>query len=101
MCFLKIITIQQWRLYQLELNKGFLHDDIVEGVYMELPPFKPKEETKLCIFGWLKTSLKWFIKFFYPFEMFDTSNQILIIHCLFDQKELALLLYLYISMMRL
>ena len=43
---LSMVAMQSWRLYQLDIMNAFLHDDLVEEVYMEQPPRFCEERRK-------------------------------------------------------
>ena len=36
--FFSMAAMRSWSLYQLDIKNAFLHDDLVDEVYMEQPP---------------------------------------------------------------
>ncbi|GJU77183.1 putative RNA-directed DNA polymerase [Tanacetum coccineum] len=61
-----LISVQNgWTLYQLDVNNAFLYGDLVEDVYMTLPPgYFSKNETKVCklvksLYGLKQAPRKW------------------------------------------
>ena len=70
---LTIAISKEWSLVQLDLNNSFLHGDLFEEIYMDLPlGYKPQHEIQgeklICklhksIYGLKQASRQWFTKF--------------------------------------
>jgi len=48
-CFLSITAARDWDLYKMDVHTAFLHGDLEEEVYMNLPPgFRSPTSTTVC-----------------------------------------------------
>lgn len=66
-CILCIAASRGWKLFQLDMTNAFLHGDLDEEVYMQVPEGIPNSDNKVCrllksLYGLKQASRQWFAK---------------------------------------
>jgi len=73
-CLITIATTRNWFLHQLDVQNAFLHDNLHEEVYMDLPPELYRQgEIGVCrlnksLYGLKQASRNWFSTFSYVIQ---------------------------------
>ena len=65
---LKVAAAKRWEVHQMDVHNAFLHGDLEEEIYMQLPPgFQTDDATKVCrlrksLYGLKQSPRCWFAK---------------------------------------
>ena len=82
---ISLAACKHWNLYQYDVKNAFLHGDIEDEIYMDLPPgYKTHLSNKVCklqktIYGLKQSPRAWFGKFTKVVKSFGYSHAIKII----------------------
>lgn len=82
-CFLlKISAAKRWDVHQMDVHNAFLHGDLEEEIYMQLPPgFKTEDPSKVCrlrksLYGLKQSPRCWFSKLSKNFTGFRIHSEL-------------------------